>query len=339
MTHVIREAVRRRRAVWLALLPVMVIAAVALGVASIGSATGTHPALSTFNPTGDTLGPNDVPGQKDLTMQGTNNSDESSTGDLWVVWAWDDTSVSGGNTLDACTLFDTNANGNVNVALCLTLVKSGSTVAIKTGSPVMYSCGDARNDRCTSTIASIDPKGSFCELETAQAGQFGGLDTQAFCDIKVTDLGLSSATNLLNTCSYPSSQPNSDPSDCVLVPGAVSTSTATTPSSTWSVTLKDSATVSPTASVGSNGTVTFQLFGPYADSTGDCSGTALWSSGALSLASGTTGTDSATGGSPSVSTGGYYKWKATYSGATGINGSDSGCGELQHVTAATITSS
>jgi Tfp pilus assembly protein FimT len=255
------------------------------------------------------------------------------------VWAWDDTSVSGGNTLDACTLFDTNANGNVNVALCLTLEKSGKTVAIKSGSPVMYSCGDARNDRCTSTVSSIDPQGSYCELETNQTGQYDAADTQAFCDIKVTALHLSSATNLLNTCSYPSQQPNSDPSDCVLVPGAVGTTTVTTPSSSSSVTLKDSATVSPTASVGSNGTVTFQLFGPYADNTGDCSGTALWSSGALSLASGTTGTDSATGGSPSVSAGGFYKWKATYSGATGINGSDSGCGELQHVTTATITSS
>jgi len=39
-----------------------------------------------------------------------------------------------------------------------------------------------------------------------------------------------------------------------------------------------------------------------------------------------------------VSTAGYYKWKATYSGATGINGSNSGCGELQHVTAATVSS-
>src|SRR5947209_16708138 len=102
MTRVIREA-RRRSPSWLLLLPVVLVAAVALAVAAVGSASNTHPALSTFSPTGDTLGANDVPGQKDLTMQGTNNSDEAN-GNLWVVWAWDDTSVSGGNTLDACKI-------------------------------------------------------------------------------------------------------------------------------------------------------------------------------------------------------------------------------------------
>jgi len=331
MTRMIREA-RNRRPVWLVLLPVVAAVVIVLMVAGAASAN-THPALNTFSTTPDTLGANDVPGQKDLTMQGTNNSDEAN-GNLWVVWAWDDTSVSGNNTLDACTLFDTDADGNANEALCLTLGKSGNSLTIKT--TTLYSCGDARNDRCSSTITSINLQGSFCEIETNQTGQFDNADTQAFCDVKVANLGLSSTTNLLNTCSYPSSQPNSDPSDCVLVPGAVNTSTGTTPSSSWKVTLDDSATVTPTASTGSNGSVTFQLYGPYGpNDTADCSGSALWSA-TVNLASGsasTSGVDGSPANGNDVSTAGVYKWKATYSGASGINGSNSTCGETQTVTA------
>lgn len=331
MTRLIKEA-KRRRPKWLLLLPVVALAVAAMAIAGVATSANTHPALSTFQTSTDALGSNDVPGQKDLTMQGTNNSAES-TGDLWVMWAWDDTSVSGNNTLDACTLFDTDADGNANLALCLTLARSGNTLAIKT--TTLYTCGDGRNNRCSSTVATTGLQGSFCELETSQTAPtgFDSPDTQAFCDVKVTALGLSSTTNLLNTCSYPSSQPNSDPSDCVLVPGAVGSSTLTTPSSSWSVTLDDSASVTPNDATG---TVTFNLYGPT-DST--CASSPIWSSGSVSLTSGSPSTASTSGvtGSPSggntVSTAGTYHWKAVYGGASGINGGDSGCGEAQTITA------
>jgi hypothetical protein len=329
MTRVITED-KKGRPKWLLLLPVLALAVAAMAIAVAASAN-SHPAMNTFNVTGDALGADDVPGQKDLTMQGTNNSDEAN-GNLWVVWAWDETSVSGNNTLDACTLFDTDADGNANEALCLTLQRSGNTLSIKT--TTLYSCGDARNDRCSSTITSVNLQGSFCEIETNQTGQFGGQDTQAFCDIKVTNLGLSSATNLLNTCSYPSSQPNSDPSDCVLIPGAVSTSVATSPSgsATWSVTLNDSATMTPSTATG---TVTFTLYAPT-DTT--CT-TPIYTASA-NLSGGSASTSGVTGspsGGNTVSTAGTYHWKATYGGANGFNGSDSGCGEAQTVTAAGVS--
>lgn len=333
MTRVIQEA-KQRRPKWLLLLPVVVIAVVAMAVAGVAASANTHPLLSTFTTTGDALGANDVPGQKDLTMQGTNNSAEGS-GDLWVVWAWDDTSVSGNNTLDACTLFNTDpgVDGNANLALCLTLQRSGNSLSIKT--TTLYTCGDSRNDRCSSTITTVPLQGSLCEIETNQAGQFDGSDTQAFCDIKVTNLGLSSSTNLLNTCSYPSSQPNSDPSDCVLIPGAVSSSVGTTPSgtTTWSATLDDSATVTPSTATG---TVTFSLYGP-SDAT--CAGTPIWTATA-NVSSGSASTSGLTG-SPSsgntVSTAGTYHWTAHYSGASGVNASDASCGEAQTVTAAGVS--
>jgi hypothetical protein len=329
MTRLLKEA-KNRRPRWLLLLPVVALAVAAMAIAGAATSANTHPALSTFQRTSDALGPNDVPGQKDLTQQGTNNSDEAN-GNLWVMWAWDDTSVSGNNTLDACTLFDTDADGNANLALCLTLARSGNSLAIKT--TTLYTCGDARNDRCSSTIATTALQGSFCEIELSQAAPtgFDSPDTQAFCDVKVTALNLSSTTNLLNTCSYPSSQPNSDPSDCVLVPGAVNSSTSTTPSSSFSVTLNDSATVTPSSATG---TVTFNLYAP-SDTT--CS-TPIWTASA-SLSSGTAST-SGLDGSPAggnvfthTTDAGTYHWKAVYGGVSGVNGSNSGCGEAQTIAA------
>ena len=44
-------------------------------------------------------------------------------------------------------------------------------------------------------------------------------DTRVTCTIQLADFGVTiTDLELINTCSYPSSQPNSDPSDCVLIP-------------------------------------------------------------------------------------------------------------------------
>lgn len=42
-------------------------------------------------------------------------------------------------------------------------------------------------------------------------------DTTATCNVVLSDVGATSSV-LLNVCSYPSSEPNSDPSGCVVVP-------------------------------------------------------------------------------------------------------------------------
>ena len=39
---------------------------------------------------------------------------------LTVTWNWDELTVSGANTLDACSLYDTDGDGFVNSALCVT---------------------------------------------------------------------------------------------------------------------------------------------------------------------------------------------------------------------------
>ena len=46
----------------------------------------------------------------------------------------------------------------------------------------------------------------------------GQNDTQAVCHIDLADVGGAGTANLVNTCSYPSQQPTSAPSDCVLIP-------------------------------------------------------------------------------------------------------------------------
>jgi hypothetical protein len=43
-------------------------------------------------------------------------------------------------------------------------------------------------------------------------------DTVATCSIALADFGDPDAAELLDVCTYPSEQPNSDPSDCVVAP-------------------------------------------------------------------------------------------------------------------------
>ena len=80
---------------------------------------GPVPMQSLFKIELDSLGADDQPGQKDLNSQGIYSP---APGDLWVQWQWNDTAYSGGNTADACALFDSGAlNGKVNFAVCVTI--------------------------------------------------------------------------------------------------------------------------------------------------------------------------------------------------------------------------
>ena len=161
------------------------------------------------------LCPDDQPGQKDLSAHAVASP---APGDLWVSWKWDVTALSGGNTGDACALFDTDADSKVNSALCVTIA---GDPADNTNTRV-YTCGDAKVDRCTSTAALVPNTHSVCDVsQPASSDPFhsGQRDTVAVCHVYLLDLSVAgSAATLINTCSYPSEQPNSDPSDCVLIP-------------------------------------------------------------------------------------------------------------------------
>ncbi len=167
----------------------------------------------------DENGQDDEPGQKDLTGL-------SITGNT-VTWMWDETGWSGNNTGDACALYDTNGNGLADFAVCVTVEDDPATQAAN--SPRIYTCNDSRADRCAGDSLVQGPYGTTCSVVIAD-GQNGNPepafhdddtdgdgDTQATCVVDLNDVG-GGSSDLLNTCSYPSQQPNSDPSDCVFIP-------------------------------------------------------------------------------------------------------------------------
>ncbi len=170
-----------------------------------------------FQCTTDTEGLNDDPGQKDLTQM---CRDLNSANPLSITWNWDEITMPGSNTADACSLFDTDNDGFANYSLCVTW---GNGQVQSTVSPNLYSCDDSRVDRCGgrtsvtingTTACSV---GNGAEPFLAPGGSGHPNDTKASCSIDLTDVGGATVANLLDVCSYPSDIPNSDPSDCVVI--------------------------------------------------------------------------------------------------------------------------
>jgi len=170
----------------------------------------------------DVQGADDQPGQKDLSqlcIVGTCGASDNE-----VSWNFDDTGWSGNNTGDACALFDTNGDGNVERAVCVTVVSDPAVM--QSGNPKCYTCGNTRPDRCTGSVlvpctstcsvgSDVDP---FAGDPNHKAKDCNGTncrttDTQTDCCLKTADSG---GGVIIDVCSYPSQQPNSDPSDCVV---------------------------------------------------------------------------------------------------------------------------
>jgi hypothetical protein len=215
------ERKRRRKLAGL----VLVLAAALLVV--VAQAAGADPESPPYVITNDENGPNDVPGQKDLNLHGIDSSGLPTQ--IKVLWNWDELGTSGNNSLDACTLFDTDTtpNGFADVAVCVTTQGNPATKKAAT----VYTCGDTRVDRCASQIAVISAPNTTasCTVTSPSATDpFAGPankdkgagypnDTRGKCTIFLAEIN-ATAASLINTCSYPSTQPNSDPSDCVLIP-------------------------------------------------------------------------------------------------------------------------
>ena len=197
----------------------------------------------------DDGGPDDLSGQKDLNFL---TIDYGTPGSQTVVttWGWDDTAWSGNNTGDACTLFDVSSDGKADYALCVTV--GGSPAAYL--STRMYRCGPsplflgARSDRCTQPTLVTTPITSSGALTTPDhnADPFGNPVSSVFAQshtqgnkcsnksgafpcvtddvvaalvVQLSDIN-NQAAKLINVCSYPSQEPNSDPSDCVITPNS-----------------------------------------------------------------------------------------------------------------------
>ncbi|RPI57458.1 MAG: hypothetical protein EHM55_01800, partial [Acidobacteria bacterium] len=199
---------------------------------STGAETGLV-ATSTFTDLLVTVidddGPDDEPGQKDLTKM---SSDPGLTA-IAITWNSDDTDFGnlGGNTGDACALVDTDADGDANYSFCVVTDGNPATQV----SNRLYTCNDTRSDRCAgptlvgsftstssaSVVANSDPFGAHpnhvdgndCDNDSDCLTA----DTVATVTLQLSDVGGASA-KLINVCSYPSQEPNSDPSDCVVTP-------------------------------------------------------------------------------------------------------------------------
>jgi hypothetical protein len=198
----------------------------------------------------DDQGADDEPGQKDLnffTFEGIG------TTSLAITWGWDDTSWSGSNSGDACALIDVDLSANpggppldgkANFAYCVTVKGTPAT----TFATRMYSCGNKSSDRCSQKTALVnnpastasaavsgnaDPFGTHATPPTPDTydpahlasntcgTQLGCItdDTVAVVNLLLSDTG-STTARVLNVCSYPSQEPNSDPSECVLAPNS-----------------------------------------------------------------------------------------------------------------------
>ena len=174
----------------------------------------------------DDAGPDDEPGQKDLSQM----SFDLGLTAIALTWNWDDTAWSGSNTGDACALVDTDTDGNANYSFCVTV---GGSPAAKI-SHQLYLCSDTSPTKCfsasaiattststASVVNNADPFGSHV-LHTGNVCKdtTGCLtaDTVANVTLQLSDVGGASA-KLTNVCSYPSQEPNSDPSECVIAAG------------------------------------------------------------------------------------------------------------------------
>jgi hypothetical protein len=223
--------------------------AVILAVLLVG--LGSAPAYAqTYSCADDVQGANDQPGQKDLTrMCVAAKTGPSDPFELYTTWNWDITSLSGGNTADACSLYDTDGDGLVNLAVCITLRDHGLPANL--GAVRLFTCNNKRSDQCTgsvlvpgNTCSGGTNAGASCASQSDCLGVSDGIcmpagtttcsavvtntdpfpagdsspnDAVATCSVDLTDFGAAGSTaTLIDVCSYPSQIPNSDPSDCVL---------------------------------------------------------------------------------------------------------------------------
>lgn len=216
--HNVRKAralTRKRFARISLLLAVVVVAGFA--TALVGASTARAAVIVTI----DAQGANDEPGQKDLTR--FTSDDASPAGQLLVSFSHDKTGFTGSNTGDGCLLFDTDGDLKANFSLCTTF---GGTPATELTTR-LYSCGDDSAFKCTQPITELSGFASTCDVAQTNTDPFPGppdsargedypVDTTSTCTVVLADFGLNVTATLIDACSYPSQQPNSDPSDCVL---------------------------------------------------------------------------------------------------------------------------
>lgn len=212
----------------------------------------------------DDQGANDVPAQSDLNAF---TRADNVAGKIGVKWVWDDVNAwtGSGQTGDACALFDTDGDAKANAAVCVRISNPDGDPSViaqlpAPASPLIYSCGDSKADRCGQPTTPAPLSGTICEVEKIAGETFfaageDGADVLAACSIPLAAISANTTPNLLNVCSFPSGSPNSNPFDCVVTPGAgfFIIKKATTPQSSGAT---FAFTISPTPAGGANHNLT-----------------------------------------------------------------------------------
>lgn len=141
--------------------------AMSLLVPAIGMLWGAQPAAAEHLPTptdcqDDIQGADDETGQGDLTQFCVAVGEDPY--ELHTKWNWDDTTIPGGNTADGCTLYDTDSDGNADLAICVTVGNAGggdTTMILE--ETRLFTCDDANADKCTgSTQINVCTGGDTC---------------------------------------------------------------------------------------------------------------------------------------------------------------------------------
>jgi uncharacterized repeat protein (TIGR01451 family) len=195
----------------------------------------------------DQQGANDVnSSQVDLTQLGRDDVDPNT---YKLLWSWDATDdwTGSGQTGDACALFDSNGDGNVDFAVCAQIQNPAANPNIVTeavASPYAYSCNDSKNDRCGNPTSVPIPgaaviSGAINELTGAilpsppanlitATDPFPNLNPdQNFPNDSTIAINIAKSflpnpgADLINVCTYPSAGNggNNNPFDCIMRPG------------------------------------------------------------------------------------------------------------------------
>lgn len=118
----------------------------------------------------DDQGANDTPAQSDLNAF---TRADNVAGKIGVKWVWDDVNswTGSGQTGDACALFDTDGDSKANAAVCVRINNPNGDPSIvaqlaSPASPLVYTCGDSKADRCASPVnLASSLGGTTCEVE------------------------------------------------------------------------------------------------------------------------------------------------------------------------------
>jgi hypothetical protein len=204
-------------------------------VTSKGKSSGLEAATTFTDPpqtTTDTKGADSLGGQRDLNQMMVDNT--PAPGRIAVAWQWDDTSF-GGGAGDACGHFDTDADGNANIAVCVTTSGRPPTA----GTVTVYTCTDTAptcqsgslkpapyaTNVTVSVAMNSDPFGVPSSPTYTPAHVTGNTcgdnpgcytaDTVANLSVSLSDLGAATA-RLTNVCSYNSLPSFNNPQDCIV---------------------------------------------------------------------------------------------------------------------------